>query len=75
MVAAAGLACAGSALFAAPGLVDYVRLGRTDVHWSRFVLAALTTVIFAQLATTALLLRFVRALDRKLTAFHGEGRA
>lgn len=75
MVVAAGVACLGAVAFAAPGLVEYVRTGHTDVHWSRFVLAALTTVIFAQLATTALLLRFVRALDRKLTAFHGEGRS
>ena len=74
MVAVAGIACLGAVVFAAPGLVEYVRTGHTDVHWSRFVLAALATVIFAQLATTALLLRFVRALDRKLTAFHGEAR-
>jgi hypothetical protein len=31
----------------------------------------LATVLFAELATTALLLRYVRALDRKLAAFHG----
>lgn len=74
LVVLAGVFCAATAAFAAPGLVEYVREGRTDVHWSRFVLAMLAAVIFAQLGTTALLLRFVRALDRKLTSFH-EGRA
>lgn len=65
----AGLVCAGTVAFAAPGFVDAARTGHTDVHWSRFVLAMLATVVFGQLAVTALLLRFVRALDRKLTAF------
>jgi hypothetical protein len=72
MVVVSGLFCLGTVAFAGRGFVEYVTTGRTDVHWSRFVLAMLATVIFAELATTGLLLRYVRALDRKLEAFHGE---
>lgn len=71
LLGAAGVFCAGAVLFAGRGLLDVAATGRTDVHWSRFVLAMLATVLFAELATTALLLRYVRALDRKLAAFHG----
>ena len=71
LLAGAGLFCAGTVAFAGPGLWDYVATGRTGVHWSRFVLAILATLIFAQLAVTELVLRFVRALDPKLRAFHG----
>lgn len=71
MVVLSGLFCLGTALFASPGLVEYVATGGTEVHWSRFVLAMLAAVIFTQLAVTALLVRFVRALDAKLCAFHG----
>lgn len=72
LVVISGLFCAATVAFAAHGFFEYVSTGRTDVHWSRFVLAMFATVMFAELATTALLLRYVRALDRKLTAFHGE---
>lgn len=72
IVAAAGAACVATVVFAAPGFAEYAATGRTDVHWSRFVLAMLATVIFGQLAVTASLLRFVRALDRKLSAFHAD---
>lgn len=73
MLALSALFCVGTTAFAAPGIAEYVGTGHTTVHWSRFVLAMLATVIFAQLGITALLLRFVRALDRKLLAFHGAG--
>ncbi len=71
LVLLSGLGCLGAVLFAAPGFVEYVTTGTTTTHWSRFVLAMLAAVIFGQLAVTSLLLRVVRALARKLEAFHG----
>lgn len=71
LLAASGVACVATVVFAAPGVTDHLTAGRTDVHWSRFVLAMLATLVFAQLAVTEMLLRFVRALDPKLRAFHG----
>jgi hypothetical protein len=71
LLVSAGL-CVFAVAFALPGFVEYATTGSTTVHWSRFVLAMFAIVIFAQLATTALVLRVVRALSRKLEAFHGE---
>ncbi len=71
LLCVSGVLCVGAVAFAAPGLFEYVAHGETAVHWSRFVLAMLAVVIFAQLLVTALLVRFVRALDLKLRAFHG----
>jgi hypothetical protein len=64
-----GAACIAAILFAS-GLLDRGRLDFTATHWSRFVLALLATVVFGELLVTALLIRFVRGLDRKLRAFH-----
>ena len=71
LVAACGVACVATVLFAS-GLIEQGRVAFHATHWSRFVLAVLATVIFAELLVTALLLRFVRGLDRKLRAFHGD---
>jgi hypothetical protein len=69
MLAVSGAACLAAVVFAS-GLPDHGRIDFTATHWSRFVLAMLATVIFGELLVTALLLRFVRALDVKLRAFH-----
>lgn len=69
LLALAGTACVASIVFAS-GITVLGRVSFHEVHWSRFVLAMLTSVVFAELLITALLLRFVRALDRKLQAFH-----
>jgi hypothetical protein len=71
LLAASGAFCVGSVVFAS-GLLDLGRIAFGETHWSRFVLAMLATVIFGELLVTALLIRFVRGLDAKLRAFHGE---
>ena len=73
LVLGAGGFCLMAVAFAAPGILEYVTTGQTAVHWSRFVLVMFAAVIFGQLATTAVLLRVIRALARKLEAFHGAG--
>jgi hypothetical protein len=75
LLVGSGAACVGAILFAS-GVFEHGSFAFTETHWSRFVLAMLSTVILAQLVVTALLLRFVRGLDRKLQAFHrSEGAA
>jgi len=61
----------GAIVFAS-GIVDFGHVAFRETHWSRFVLAMLAILICGEMLVTALLLRFVRGLDKKLRAFHGE---
>jgi hypothetical protein len=74
LLALSGVLCVGTILFAS-GLLEHGRFAIADTHWSRFVLAMLATVVFAELLVTALVIRFVRGLDAKLRAFHGSEEA
>ncbi|MCG3135344.1 MAG: Undecaprenyl-phosphate 4-deoxy-4-formamido-L-arabinose transferase [Planctomycetes bacterium] len=64
-------AAVASVAFASPGIAEFFGSRTTTVHWSRFALASLATVVAAQFVVTAVLLRFVRALDRKVAALRG----
>ncbi len=70
LVTITGIFCLGSLIFVSPAAWDVLTEGSTEVHWSRLLLATLAMLLFSQFAVTALVLKLVRALDRKLAAFH-----
>jgi hypothetical protein len=63
---AGGLMTAAAVVVAWPGIVQYLRTGTVDIHWSRAVLAALLLVLTMVLGITSFLLNMMALIDLRL---------